>query len=81
MRRPADKIRDGLHEAIFGVTRGSGSVWRDLDVVLTREQWAHLNADHGTDYALPFCGCHPFSTAFTFSRNNRMNLSTSWGRP
>lgn len=54
MRRPADKIRDGLHEALFAVTRGSGSVWRDLDIVLTREEWAKLNADNGTDYAYPF---------------------------
>lgn len=43
-----------------GVFHGSGNVFDDLDVVLTRDEWAKACALFGVNLAYPFADVLPF---------------------
>lgn len=44
------------------VLHGVGSVFEALDIVTSRDQWAEMNAEAGTDYPYPFADVVAFPT-------------------
>ena len=50
------------------IYHGSGNVLKDLDIVMTREEWAALCEKHGSKMPYPFADVIPFP----LPRNNTL---------